>query len=151
MTTTAELLEELSTLDDVTAYVPTCKDQDAGMVPAWCELVLTVKRVGGEFPLNMTLPLRRHDGELIIEVLHQVLHPAAGGAVTDGMWADLDAVVDRIQRRIEKGKDPLKRDVGEALGLATGIARMINPYDPDIDEVREVAMERYEIRNSAVS
>jgi hypothetical protein len=116
-------------------------------------LVLEVKRTDdGElnpsWPLNVRMPLRRHDGELIIEVLHQVLHPNAGGVANDMIWTELDEVVDRIQARVQKGKEPLKRDVGQALGLATTLAIIENPYAYDVDSIREAAMERWEARTS---
>lgn len=144
-----ELLIELASVDEVEAYIPTCKDQDSGMVPHWCELVLSVKREEGDFPLNTRLPLRRHDGELIVEVLHSALHPNAGNNAGDMIWRELDKVVDRIQRRVEKGKEPLKADVGRAQGLVCSLAILTNPYDPDEEAVRDAAMERYEIRTSA--
>lgn len=142
----AELLEELATLDEVEAYVPTGKDHDAGAVPEWCELVMTVKR-GGDWPLRASMPLRRHDGELIIEVLDSVLHPNRGGGAADMLWRDLDAVVDRIQRRVERGLDPRKADVIEARVLSTALAYVQSPYEPDVDLIKDLAMQRYETRN----
>lgn len=141
-----ELLLELSSLDEVTARIPTDQEGRSGLLPDWCELVLELNRVDGDFPLDVRLPLRRHDGELIIEVIHSVLHPYAGSPVVVSMWEDLDEVVDRLQDRIGRGKDPLKHDVGEALGLARCIARTYNPYEPDVDGIRVAAMERYAVR-----
>jgi hypothetical protein len=143
----AELLIELCTLDEVEAYIPTVADHDTGAVPPWCELVLTFKREDREWPLNHRIPLRRHDGELIIEVLHGVLHPNAGLSIAQMIWRDLDARVDRIMRRVNKGMEPLKRDVGEANGLTMALARLINPYDPKPDGVKETSMERYDARH----
>ena len=152
MTDDADLLAELATVDEVEAYLPTNADHVAQAVPAWCELVLSVKRFDDgtlkpSHPLNVRMPLRRHDGELIIEVLQGALHPDANKFAVEAMWAALDDVVDRLQRRVNKGKEPLKSDRGEALGLATAIALLSNPIEPDVDEVRSVAMERWEIRH----
>ena len=147
----AELLGELATLDEVEAYIPTVKDHQAGSYPDWCELTLRLQRLDDgtlkpSIPIFQQLLLRRHDGELIIQVLHDVLHPGHKSGSTEEMWAALDAVVDRIQKRVRKGKSPQPEDRGEALGLATAIALIDNPFKPDVDAVREVAMERYELR-----
>src|SRR5690349_15754071 len=126
--TVTELLEPLATLDSVEAWSPTSGDHLHDITPQWCELVLQVKR--------------DHDGELIIEVLTQVLRPDAHRNAAEAIWDELDTVVERIQRRIDRGKDPMRADVGQALGLATALAAIDNPLDPDVDEVRGVAMER---------
>lgn len=146
MEETAELLTELSTFDEAEVMLPGGEDHIAGVVPDWCEVVLALKRRGGDFPIATQIPMVRHDGELIIELLHNALHPDAGGSALMGMWVDLDEVVDDIQARIAKGKEPLKRDTGLALGLTIGIARVMNPFNPDVDMVRTVAMERWESR-----
>jgi hypothetical protein len=141
----AELLEELATVDEAQAWIPTNRDHVEAVTPPWCELVLEIKREA-DWPLNVRMPLRRHDGELIIERLHRALHPGSGGAVKEMLWMELDDVVDRIQRRVERGKEPLKRDVGQAQGLALAIAILDNPYGYDVDAVRAEAMDRYESR-----
>jgi hypothetical protein len=142
------LFIELASIDEVTSWVPTAKDHDADMVPPWCELVLEVKRTEGQWPLSAQWPLRRHDGELIIEVLHQTLHPNNGQPTADMLWEQLDTVVDRIQARVERGLKPRNTDVGEARGLATAIAIMVNPFGYDVDAVKDEAMERYADRTA---
>lgn len=144
-----ELLAELATVDEASAYIPTAVDQDAGVVPAWAELILTVKRTDDgtlkpSWPLNARMPLRRHDGELIIEVLDQVLHPNRGGGAVEQMWDQMDLLVQRIQRRVERGKSPRKEDVIKAKVLSWCIAVVTNPMAPDVEAVKELAMERYE-------
>ena len=148
----AELLAELSSLHEVTAWVPSNADHVVGKTPPWCELVLEIHRPSNEeaapgFPLRERLPLRRHDGELIAQVLHDVLRPEAPVMASDMIWADLDALVERIQKVVNKGKVPSKSLVGQALGLATALAYLDRPYDPDVDEVRATAMTRYAIRH----
>lgn len=150
--TAADLLVELATIDEVSAHIPTGADHDAGIVPPWCELVLNVKREAepfsdgpGEYPINTgSLTLRRHDGELIIEVLQSVLHPAHVSSAVAQVWDELDTVYAKIMRRVERDKEPLKKDVAMALGLATALAIMLDPIEPDVDEVRGLAVERYE-------
>lgn len=137
------LFADLASLDEVTAWSPTGKDHDAGIVPPWCEMVLEVARES-EWPIKVQWPLRRHDGEMIIDVIHQTLHTRPGGNVTDMLWTELDRVVVKIQKRVEKGREPKSGHVGEARGLALAIAILTNPYAYDLDEVRAEAMARYE-------
>lgn len=132
-----ELLAELSTLDSCEARVPTVKDHDRGLVPPWCEVVMTLERDERELDIH----LRRHDGELIIEVLHEVLHPTTGRSIVSMMWRELDDVMDRIMAKGGKASDK-----AEARGLAKCIALITNPYAPNMEAIRAVAMERYEAR-----
>lgn len=148
MPTDADLLIELASLDEIEAYVPTATEHDLGAVPSWCELVVKMKRTTTDYPLSTTLPLRRHDGELIATVINDVLHPDRPTSASAAIWEGLDDVVDRIQRRVGRGKDPLKADVGQAFGLAMALACIANPADPDVDAVRADAMERWEARTA---
>jgi len=152
MSEVADDLIELGTLDEATAWVPGDGDHTTGITPPWCELVLEVTRtddgsLNPSWPLNIRAPLRRHDGELIIQVLHETLHPSSGGSVVDMLFMELDDIVDRIQRRVTRGKEPFKADVGMARGLALSIAITLNPRSYDVDAVREIAMERWSARN----
>lgn len=152
MPTDAELLQELATLDEVVAWIPTATDHAQEVTPEWCEVVLEVKRdddgsLDPPWPLRDRMPLRRHDGELIIQVLHDVLHPGGGGQVARMLWSELDDVVDRIQKRVERDRSPRLRDVGRAQGLTTAIAIMVNPFAYDEQAVRDEAMERHEARH----
>lgn len=149
----AELLAELVTLDSVEVIAVSGADHDAGVMPSWSELRLTIKRqagddVGGDYPFRLDVPLRRHDGELIIEVLWQVLHPDTPTSASEQLWDGLDGVVERIQTKVEAGEEPYNDDVVIARTLCTAIAIMNRPYDPDVDEVREVAMTRWAIRHN---
>lgn len=142
---TYDLLLELATLDEVTAILPTAMDGGVGNVPVWCELLLEIRRFDDgtltpAWPLNARLPLRRHDGELIIEALNEVLHPQLVDP-QEALWVELDVVVLRIQRRVERGKEPRLKDVGQALGLATALAHLTGS---DLDEIRGQAMTRFE-------
>lgn len=152
MSKVAEDLQVLATLDDVTAWIPTDKDHVAEAVPAWCELVLEIKResdgsAAGEWPLNYRVPLRRHDGELIIEVLDDVLHPSRGNGAADRIWLALDECIDRIMKRVNKDKSPHDEDRFTAVGLTRALALLVTPFDPDEDSIKDIAMERYAIRN----
>jgi hypothetical protein len=151
--TTAELLEELSTFDEFSCWSPGTLDHHGQRVPEGTEVVLQAQRFSSRgrgnilnSPLNVQMPMTRHDGELIIEALHRELHPRSGGDIPDVLWLELDEVVDRIQARIAKGKAPKNSDKGQALGLAMAIAIMRNPYAYDIESVRVEAMERWDAR-----
>jgi hypothetical protein len=149
MSEDAELLKELATLDECDAWIPTNRDHVEGITPPWCELVLEMKR-RDDWPLNVRMPLRRHDGELLIQALHDALHPDAGGSVREMLWSELDDVVDKIQRRVDRGKQPLNKHVGQAQGLALALAILVNPFAYDVDAIRVEAMARYEARNGLV-
>jgi hypothetical protein len=146
MSDITEGLLELASVDEVEAYIPTSTEHDLGITPTWCEVVLKIRRAG-DWPVRADLPLRRHDAELIVQCLHEVLHPARSSVAGEQMWDQLDACVDRIQRRVNKGKEPMRKDVGEAFGLASAIAAVNNPMEPDIDDVRATAMQRWSIRH----
>jgi hypothetical protein len=143
--TTAELLVELGTFDEV--EVTAITDAEHRAWPKWTEVVLLMRRNDVRWPLNYKIPMTRHDGELIIEILHTVLHPQAGGSIVDKLWSDLDDVIERIMRRVNKGRDPLKADMGEARGLTRAIAMMTNPYEPNEEVTKGIAMDRYAVRH----
>lgn len=152
--TTAEMLAMLATLDEVEARASSAMEGETGIVPEWCEVRLTMVRresddIGGDFPIRVDVPLRRHDCELIIEVLWQVLHPDTGHpmSASEQLWDGLDGVVDRIQKRVENDVIPLDDDVTIARTLTNALAIIDRPYDPDPDAVREVAMTRWAIRH----
>lgn len=152
----AELLVELATLDEVEAWIPTVAEHDAGITPGWCELVLGIKRIHdkddqsgpGGWPIHQNLALRRHDGELIIQVLSDVLHRGVSNSVGDALWAEMDRLVEFIQRRVSRGKKPMTKHVNQALGMATALAILDNPAEPDLDEIRATAMQRYYLRHN---
>lgn len=142
-----ELLRELATLDEVSVTSVGAMDGNFGHIPQWCEILLEIRRVDDgtltpAVPLNARMPLRRHDGELIIEALDEALHPHRVAA-QEAIWEELDHVVMRIQRRVDRDKAPRLKDVGQAFGLATALSHLTNL---DLDEVREMAMQRYEDR-----
>jgi hypothetical protein len=153
--TTAEMLAVLATLDEVEARPNSAYETETGIVPPWSEIRLTMKRfqsddIGGDFPIHVDVPLRRHDAELIIEVLWTVLHPATGHPLSaaEQLWDGLDSVVERIQVRVEAGKEAKSDDVAIARTLTTALAILDRPYDPDPDRVREAAMTRWSIRHN---
>lgn len=131
----ADLLLGLGTLESCEARVPTAHEQDMEEVPAWCELVLTFEREDK----TVHHYLRRHDGELIVEVLNDVLRPHTGQSGQQMIWAELDAAYDRMKRGEPEDGD---KHFARGLGLALAIIRRIDR--PDLDAIRETARERWE-------
>jgi hypothetical protein len=82
----------------------------------------------------------------LIDVLHQTLHPHYGRSIIECIWEELDIVMDRL---MSGEPEPDGRDPGRAEGLAMALALFTNTYAPDLDAVRERAVERWESRQAA--
>lgn len=70
--------------------------------------------------------------------------PAAncnGRSIQELLWEELDAIMERLMTDTQAADG---RDPGRAEGVAYCIAVFQNPYLPNIDKVREQAMERWE-------
>jgi hypothetical protein len=120
---------------NIEAIVPGAMDADMGRSPTWCDLILRVERVGTE-STDVTY-MTRNAGESMIEALHSALHPWAGKNVQAELWNELDAVMTLL---IANAADP--DDKGKAQGLAFALAVITNPYAPNIDAIRALALER---------
>lgn len=68
----------------------------------------------------------------------------AGKSIEELIWERLDAVVDRLKKG---GGTVGDYEKGEAIGLATALAIISNPYIVNIDAVRGEAVSRWEIAN----
>lgn len=69
-----------------------------------------------------------------------------GLSILERLWEQLDLHVAALMDAKENpsaiaGEEAALK--GGCLGIAKCIAIMTNPYDPDVDEVRRKAMERY--------
>lgn len=138
MTSDRELLQELAEIEVIATGA---SDHVDGSVPQWCELVLDLTDDGG----TKRIHLRRHDGELIIEALHEVLHPNTHkSSPVARLWEELDDTMDFLRA----DDDPEEEDRVRARTLAFAIALMTQPYaeEPDIAAVREEAVRRWEER-----
>lgn len=138
MPTTRALLQELAEIEVIATGA---SDHVEGTVPQWCELVLDLTDDEG----TKRIHLRRHDGELIIEALHEVLHPHTNKSSPVGkLWEELDDTMDFLRADDE----PEEEDRVRARTLAYAIALLEQPYaeEPDIAAVRERAVERWEAR-----
>lgn len=89
------------------------------------------------------------EATLISDVLRAAAVNAGGSAcggqtLLELMWEELMAVMDRLMtgQEAEDGKDP-----GRAEGVAYAIAIMQNPYLPNLDAVREQALDKWEEEN----
>lgn len=140
--TAKELLTELARLDSVEVTAVTTGDHSAGYVNDWCEIVLDLESNGNIRRVELT----RHDGELIIEALHEVLHPHTNKhSPVQRLWTLLDDVMDFLMADDE----PEPEDKARAKALAEAIALISQPYseEPDIAAVREEAVARWEARD----
>lgn len=133
------LLLELSTMDSCEVRSATDAEHVAQTVPPWCEIIMTLERAGRTLPIH----LRRHDGELIIECLHEAMHPWSGKSIVQRLWDYMDDVMDRLMEDLGD-----EDDRGFAMGIATALSLMLLPYseDADIETIREQAIERWEER-----
>lgn len=79
--------------------------------------------------------LRRHQAT----VRRSGWHVEHGMSIRERYWEELDAIVDRLNagEPAEDGRDP-----GRAEGIAWCLAVMANPYQPNIEAVREESVER---------
>lgn len=80
----------------------------------------------------------------------------AGRSLIEELWEELDRVVDSLMVHDLHGSDWSKVDHARVQGRAEGIAYSIavltqSPRTPDINVVREEAMERWEERQSGPS
>lgn len=111
--------------------------------------------VGGSHAANVhhtteTASMTPEHANVLADLL-RAAYVQAGGSTCGGktilelLWGELDAVMDRLMTggAAEDGRDP-----GRAEGVAFAIAVMQNPYLPNIDAVREQAMERWEAQES---
>lgn len=138
MPSTRALLEELAEIEVIATGAA---DHTEGTVPQWCELVLDLTDDHG----TKRIHLRRHDGELIIEALHEVLHPHTHKtSPVARLWEELDDTMDFLRADDE----PEEEDRVRARTLAFAIALLTQPYgeEPDISVVREEAARRWEAR-----
>jgi hypothetical protein len=139
MPSDSELLAELTRgVDSVQARIPTVRDHTRGVVPSWCEVTLDIDVTDGA---SIGFRLTRHDSELIIECLNEVLHPNRVLSLQT-LWSDMDAAMLVLMSRDTKKKTRRVME-GYARGLAHAIAVVMNPYAPDTANVRDEAMERY--------
>jgi hypothetical protein len=119
---------------EIEAAIPDANDRS---VPAWSDLTLTMNMAGQH---AHQWDLTRAAGEAIVEALHAALHPWAGMSIIEHIWAYLDEVMDELMVA------PTEAMKGQALGLAIALAYLYNPIEPNVDAVRETAMERWEDR-----
>jgi hypothetical protein len=120
---------------EISAGIPGSLDIDFQRVPQWSDLVLDFKKSGTTDAQRVHLT--RNAGESVIEALHSVLHPWAGKNVQNELWAELDAVMTLL---VAGEAEP--DDKGKAQGLAFALALMTNPYAPNVDGIKALALER---------
>lgn len=67
-----------------------------------------------------------------------------GKSLYELLWDEMDVVTDRLMSDVEADQESDPDDVGGARMLAWCIAVFQNPYLPNVDSVREMAMARWE-------
>lgn len=79
---------------------------------------------------------------------------AVGPSLLEGLWTELDDAVEQLlaigapsTAMPNKLQWHIKYLQGRAHGLAWAIAKIVNPYEPNVDAIRQRAMERREERN----
>lgn len=127
---------------EVTASIPAEDDYRKGNAERWSEVVLEISRDGNT---THRLDLTRSAGEAVIATLGDVLHRWAGKSIIDHIWEELDVTMDELMG----GNYPDSEDRGYARGLATALAYMYNPINPDVEQIRADAVERWEERRDA--
>lgn len=139
--TDLQMLIQLGTVDDVECVALTDADHVAGGIPRWAELRLDITRDNKMLMHYLT----RHDGEAISLSVLRAMHPNAGKSISARLWDGIDEAMDGLLGRDLDEDDRLKSQ-GVALGLATALALIRSPHDPDVDAVRKEAKERYDAR-----
>ena len=125
---------------NIEARIPDDVEMRRG-VPDWCDLIISVQHEDGA---AHQIPMTRVAGELLIDVVGQTLHDWAGMSIIERIWAELDEVMDGLM----DGSDAGEAAKGSALGLATALATMYNPLNPNVDAIREQAVDRWTERHA---
>lgn len=126
---------------DIEARIPTDQEARKSLAPVWCDLAIKVTEDGEP---TRELFLTRAAGELLIDAVHEVMHPWSGITITEHIWRALDVVVAELVDGTAQDDSFAK---GQALGLAHALACLRNPLDPPVDAIREEAMDRYNAAN----
>lgn len=123
---------------EIDALAATDKAQRDGVIPEWSEVILDVTRQGAP---KQRLELTRAAGEAIIDALHEVMHPNSntGKSIIESLWDELESSVRKI---LDEDHPTTEVDKGYANGLTYAIAMMINPYNPNVKEVKKQAVRR---------
>lgn len=126
---------------EVEAWIPSERDARDGECEEWTEVIL---QLDSDLTEPVALDLTRAAGEAIISTLGDVMHRWAGKSIINHIWEELDLTMDEL---MAKTAEP--DDAGYARGLAMALAYMYNPLNPDIEQVRADAVERWESRQPA--
>jgi hypothetical protein len=136
-----QMLVQLGTIDGIDCVPLTDADHVAGGIPRWAEIRLDIERDGKMLVHYFT----RHDGEATAMALLRGMHPEAGKPISSRVWELLDEIMTGLMEDLYEG-DEKPRMQGKALGLATALALLRSPVNPDVDAVRKEAKERYGAR-----
>lgn len=126
---------------EIEARIPDEADARNDECAEWAELILTI---GSDQSEAIEVDLTRSAGEAIISTVGDVLHRWAGKSILESICDELDATMDGLMDGTADTDDK-----GYAQGLAMAIAYMYNPINPDIEQVRADAVERWESRQES--
>jgi hypothetical protein len=124
----------------IEARTPEESDARNELCAEWAEVILSIDN-GEDDPGEVDLT--RAAGEAIIQVLGDVMHRWAGKSILDSIWEELDLAMDSLM-----DGEPEDEERGYARGLATAIAYLYNPINPDVQQIRADAVERWEERSN---
>lgn len=136
-----QMLLQLGTVDNIETVALTDADHVAGGIPKWAEIRCDIQRQGKLLMHYLT----RHDGEALVMSVLRAMHPNAGKPVSSHLWTRLDVCMDKILSG-ELDETEKAKEQGMALGLATALALVRSPHDPNVNAVRKEAKERYDAR-----
>lgn len=79
-----------------------------------------------------------------------------GPSIIEKVWAELDAETNTLMairgechfETEEEQELAEEAQRGLCLGIAKALAIVLNPYEPDVDEIRREAMRRYKTRGN---
>jgi len=113
----------------IEVFSPNTADVAHGRTEDWVEVMLDFTEIQDDPVVERTqrFVMTRDGAELMIDQLHEFLHPWAGKTITETIFGE---AVDATRRLLSQRKsDPA--DVGLARGLTRSLALLRNPYDPD--------------------
>lgn len=130
---------------DVPNYIIDAYEADAD-APDWSDIVVDIQ--GDTTDDTTWLPLTAGQAEELRAALDHELRLRHGPSILDNLWASLDDLTARLMTGMRDG-EPMDDDEQVATryraeGIAWSLAMMINPGQPNLDDIRETAMERYD-------
>lgn len=126
---------------EIKVHPVTGAESNSSLYDDWCEISMLVRREEG---VGNRIDITRAAGEEILEKLGKALHPWAGHSITEKVQGELDAVVSRLLSDGKPDDDATEEELvkwgeerGQAQGLAYALALLLNPYKPNLKQVKK--------------